>query len=434
MAILRIDKVPHEAAPTAVPEDGGRVSRDLPVPRCTAPGRWVRLVAGLGLIGLPAWFLAPRLWTVSSTRGIVNGSFIRLNAPIDGIVTLAPPDVMQPVEAGEALVRIEAAVIDRRQVDELQAEAGRLTERVAALRDRIQGTRALQQELIARGRRYQESMVAKVTRECEEARLTTSAAAITRDHRAFEARQEKTLVDRGFGSLRDLARARMDARVARLEADRARAAAARLEQQLESIRGGVFTGPGDSRNDVPYSQQRLHEVDLQILRDESEAREDAARLAEVHKQIGAEEERLRRRSSARLDAPTGGVVWTRSVAVGSPVTAGAEVLRMVDRSTLFVDALLSGRSIDEVRPGDPAIIRPLGSTAAIAGRVRCIAGESPIERSTAFELPRIDRNQVHVIIDPLRDASGGGTPEALPLGQRVEVDFPEGARSAMRLR
>jgi multidrug resistance efflux pump len=382
----------------------------------------------------------PSLWRVTSTQGVVNGHVIIMTSPIDGIVTLAPPPVMQAVTAGSTLVRIDTAIVDRRRLEELETDAATLTERVAALKDRIRAAELLEDELQASYQGYQDSMVRRVSHELEEARTAATAASVSSDQRASEERQERALFRRGFSSLREFSRMKSAAAVARAEAAGASATAARLAGQLESIKGGIFTGPGDSRNDVPYSRQRIHEIAMQRLHDESEIREQTVRIAQLNRQIHDESERVQRRSSYQLDAPVEGIIWHRSVAAGSPVGPQAELLRLVDRSTLFVDATLRARYIDDIRPGDRVVIRAVGSAVETAGRIRYILGESALDRSAAVDVPRSDPYEVHVIIDFSRDSAsagegtGAGALDAFPVGQRVDVDFPGASPSALRSR
>ncbi len=438
MALMQQHQSRERTAQPIVRVDSESASGPAPAARRLSPGRILRPIVGLGLIGLPSWFLIPSLWSVTSTQGVVNGHVIIMTAPIDGIVTLAPPPVMHPVTAGSTLVRIEAAVVDRRRLEELEADAATLTERVAALKERIRAVELLKDELQASYQGYQDAMVRRVSHELEEARTTATAASVSSDQRLSEERQERALFGRGFSSLREFGQAKAAATVARAGAAGTSATVARLAGQLESIKGGTFTGPGDSRNDVPYSRQRIHELAMQRLHDESEIREQTVRITLLNRQIRDEAERVQRRSSYQLDAPVEGIIWHRSVAAGSPVGPQAELLRLVDRSTLFVDATLRARYIDDIRPGDRVVIRAVGSAVETAGRIRYILGESAPDRSAAVDVPRSDPHEVHVIIDFSRDSAGAGTGagalDAFPVGQRVDVDFPGAFPSAMRSR
>ncbi len=430
VALMQQHQSRERTAQPIVRVDSESASGPAPAARRLSPGRILRPIIGLGLIGLPSWFLIPSLWSVTSTQGVVNGHVI--------IVTLAPPPVMHPVTAGSTLVRIEAAIVDRRRLEELEADAATLTERVAALKERIRAVELLKDELQTSYRGYQDAMVRRVAHELEEARTAATAAAVSSDQRLSEERQERALFGRGFSSLREFGQAKAAATVARAGAAGTSATVARLAGQLESIKGGTFTGPGDSRNDVPYSRQRIHEMAMQRLHDESEIREQTVRIALLNRQIRDEAERVQRRSRYQLDAPVEGIIWHRSVAAGSPVGPQAELLRLVDRSTLFVDATLRARYIDDVRPGDRVVIRAVGSAVETAGRIRYILGESALDRSAAVDVPRSDPHEVHVIIDFSRDSAGAGTGagalDAFPVGQRVDVDFPGAFPSTLRSR
>jgi hypothetical protein len=175
---------------------------------------------------------------------------------------------------------------------------------------------------------------------------------------------------------------------------------------------------------------------MQRLQDESEIREQTVRIDQLNRQIHEEGERVRRRSSYQLEAPVDGIVWHRSVAAGSPVGPQTELLRLVDRSTLFVDVTLRARYIDHIRLGDRVVIRAVGSDVETAGRIRYILGESAVDRSAAVEIPRPEPHEVHVIIDFIHDSKGAGAGsgalDAFPVGQRVDVDFPGASPSPLR--
>ena len=400
----------------------------------SSPWRFLRLTIGLGLIGLPTWFLMPTLWTVTSTQAVVNGHVIIMTSSIEGFVTLAPPPVLQPVATRSILARVDATVVDRGRLDELEAEAATLTECVAAIKDRIAAAESLKDDLETNYQNYLRSMIGRVSHELAEVRMAENAALVEAKQRAFEERQERALAARRFSSDRELTQANSAAAVSLAHAGQTTAAVARLACQLESIKGGTFTGPGDSRNDVPYSRQRIHDITIQRLRDDSEVREKTVRIAQLRRQIDQEQERIRHRSSYQLEAPVDGIVWQRSVAAGNPVTAQTELLRLVERSTLFVDALVSARYIDNIKPGDEVIIRAMSSTAQAAGRIRYVLGEDAVDSSSAVEVPRHDKLEVHVIIDFIRDSTQAQASSTRSWSVSASMSgFPGATRSALRL-
>jgi multidrug resistance efflux pump len=216
---------------------------------------------------------------------------------------------------------------------------------------------------------------------------------------------------------------------------RAGEAVARLTDQLDAMRKGTFTGPGDSRNDVPYSRQRIHEVTLQQLAEEARLREHQARIVELERRIASEQERLEKRSGSDVKAPVRGILWRQLVAPGSPVMQRTELLQLVDVSTLFVDATVNVKFADRIHPSDPVLVRLVGSDLEMRGTVRHVAGEGTLreDRSLAVQCAEESRHQVHVVID-LGTVPGGGDSNQFYVGRRVEVDFPNVAGSVLGLR
>jgi hypothetical protein len=62
MAILQQHRVSEGMAKPTVRADLGGTPRPELAARRATPGRILRLIVGLGLVGLPSWFLMPRLW------------------------------------------------------------------------------------------------------------------------------------------------------------------------------------------------------------------------------------------------------------------------------------------------------------------------------------------------------------------------------------
>jgi len=370
---------------------------------------------------------------VTSTEGVVNGQLITLRSPIEGIVTVQPPSVMQRVSAGSMLTQVDSTPVDRSRLEELKTEAATVAERLAALRDHMRSVESFRQGLVTKFNSYRSSMILRVSHELDEARSDEAAAEAVLRQRLYEVGQEQALHQRGFSSLRELTQARSSTEIARANAARAAAAVARVADQRESIKGGVFTGPGDSRNDAPYSQQRIHEIDMQQLRDQTQSREYSVRVAELDRQIRVEGERIQRLSSYAVKAPVDGIVWRRFASAGTSVAPQGELLELVDRSTLFVDAAVNGRYLDDIRPGDRVIIRQMGSNSLATGHIRCVLGEGVADRSSAVEALRPGPHEVHVIVDLSADSTGAGR-DRLQVGQRVEVRFPEASKSILRLR
>jgi hypothetical protein len=80
----------------------------------------------------------------------------------------------------------------------------------------------------------------------------------------------------------------------------------RLSQQLESLKRGIFIGEG--RNDVPYSQQRIDEVTIQLAELQFRERDLKARIVQLETQHDDEHARNRTLGYAVVRMPFEGVI------------------------------------------------------------------------------------------------------------------------------
>jgi multidrug resistance efflux pump len=398
-------------------------------------GKVLRRVLGLGLLGLPVWVVLPNLWSMTSTQAIVNARLITLTAPIAGVVATPLPPSGQVVKSGTVLLTIAGGGVDRGRLEELKTEAASLQERLAALTHHRAGLAKLKDQLTANVRDYQQAITQRIEHELAEAKAEAAATAEVLRQRAYEESQDQTLHARGIRSLRELNQARSAAEVARENHARATAAVARLQAQLDAMRQGTFTGPGDSRNDVPYSQQRIHEIMVQELDDEAKIREGTVRLAQLQRQIAVETEHIARWSRDQIKAPVDGTIWRPLVAPGSVVGPGTELLQLIDHASLFVDALVSEKALRRIHVGDRARVRLIGSTAEVSGTVRSIFGGALRDDPTLAAVPpTAGRGAAHVLIDLDRPARADSEFQRPPIGRRVEVRFGDEGRPQSRSR
>jgi multidrug resistance efflux pump len=402
-----------------------------------SPGRRVlRILIGLGLLGLPIWFLTPGLWTISSSQAIVNAELITLTSPIEGLVTQAPPSAGEFVTQGSVLVQVLAPQDHDKHLDELNSEAATVLARVVALKEHRSRAESLKHELANGFRKYKDSMVQRLTHELAEARSEAEAAEARLRQRESEEREELAIARRSMSSQRELNEARITTEVARRNLERSRTAVARLSDQLESMKDGVFTGPGDSRNDVPYSRQKIDDLTVQQLDDEERIQEEEARLAQLQRRIQTESSRVRQQSSYQLKAPSDGIIWRSYVTRDSSVAPQTSLVQILIASSSFVDASLPEKFADEIRPGDKVTIRLMGSSVEVPGTVKYLISEDARVKddTLAARTPELSRNEVHVIIDPCGGFSRDPEFNQYFVGRRAAVCFPGITRSVLHAR
>jgi multidrug resistance efflux pump len=393
-------------------------------------GRRIRVALGWALLGISGWLgvcwlLSPSLWNITSSQAVVNARIMTLHPPIEGTVAESPPPVGQAVTAGSPLLRIENPLADDSHVEELKTEAASLRQRVAALKKQYDGLEALKRRLKGNVRKYQAAAVRRLERRLEEAKALAAATDAFVQQRRYKRQQAELLVRGNSVSKQDAVTARLAAEAARSKAAQTQAVVRRLSDELEALRSGLYLGQGDAGNDVPYSQQRVHDLEIRQHDITAKIEEFAARAAQLRKQLRIETERLGRHQGAVLRAPIDGVVWRRPVKAGSPVTRQTPVLQLLDASDIFVDALVPAKYVGDIRPGDKVVIELIGAREQLPGTVQDVLGQVALaeDRALAAEVPKLAKREVHVLVafdgePPNRDRF-----HPYHIGQPVEVRF-----------
>jgi multidrug resistance efflux pump len=347
--------------------------------------RAVRVTVGLLLLTAGLVALLPTLTGYTSLDGTVNAPLGIISAPIEGTVTSNPPKVGSLVLSGAEVVGIRNDRVARTAEAHLESEFTAAKERLKALREQVTKLTELKQELQIRLREYQQASIRNVTQEIavREHRIS-SAQAQQKSAGADLARKERLGVT-GVVAGSSIEQARAASVTAENEGNIARTELDRLNQQLEALRRGIFVGEG--RNDVPYSQQRMDEVTIQLADAHFRERDIEARVAELKAQL--EQERLRNRTLryALVTMPFDGVIWRTSVVEGSNVIAGTELAQVVDCRDLFVDIIVSEVAYDEIYPGREADIRLLGRSESLHGKVLSVRGSAVVDEAVLAAKP-----------------------------------------------
>jgi multidrug resistance efflux pump len=397
-------------------------------------GRRIRFALGWALLGISvwlgvSWLLSPGLWHVTSSQAVVNARIMTLHSPIDGTMAQSPPPVGHAVTAGSPLLTIKNTLADDSHVEELKTEAASLRQRVAALKKEREGLEALKGRLAGNVRQYKAAAVRRLERRLEEAKALAEAADAFARHRRYKRDQEEILARGSSVSRQDMVTARLADDAAHSKAAQAQAVVRRLADDLEALRQGLCLGPGDAGNDVPYSQQRIDDLEIRQHDITAKIEEFAARAAQVRRQLQIETERLGQHQRAVLKAPIDGVVWRRPLKAGSPVTRQTPVLQLLDASDIFVDAVVPAKSVGEIRPGDPVVIQVIGTREEVPGTVQDVLGRVALaeDRALAAQVPKLGKGEVHVLV-----TFDGGPPNRdrfhpYHIGQPVEVRFTQRA-------
>jgi multidrug resistance efflux pump len=349
--------------------------------------RSVRIAVGLLLLIAGVLAVLPAMTGYTSLDGMVNAPISVVSAPIEGTVTSSPPKIGTALALGAELLGIRNDRIVRTAEAQIEADLSGAKERLAALREQHTRLSELEKDLRGRLQEYQEASIQNVAHEIAIRQHRISTAIAQRSSAQADFARKERLGTTGIVAGKDVEQARAASVTAENEGNIARTEMARLEQQLDAMRRGVFVGEG--RNDVPYSQQRMDEVTMQLADLQFREKDLEARILQLETQLDQERSRNRALRYAVLRMPFDGVIWRTNVVEGSNVIPGMELLQILDCRDLFVDILVPEVAYDEIYPGRDAEIRLLGRSASLEGQVTSVRGSAAVvdDVASAAKLP-----------------------------------------------
>jgi multidrug resistance efflux pump len=389
-------------------------------------GRLGRIGIGVGLLALALYVSWPHVVMLVGSEAVVNGRLIVVHSPIEGKVVTDPPPVGAEVASGEVVVVVENDRQNRSFLNELRTEHSTLVERLEALRRQEEELSRTRRELADRSSQFRQTRKAILDRQIEQAEAAVRAQRAVSEERQANLQRRQDLFTTGFASQATLDDAAADARLASERLAEAELAVKRLKEERAAAEQGVFVDT--SQNDVPYSRQRSDEIELRQQDLRARRREYEIRAAQIDNQIVIEEERLAVAQRSVQRAPSRSVVWQRSVAKGTDVVVGGELLQLLDCDDLFLEVMLDQRHFDAVRPGQRTSVRLIGSDTPLDGVVRTVRGNATSARDTLAVARPGEQHQrelaVTVAVNPQQLAGVTGTFCSVGRSARVSFDTP----------
>lgn len=366
------------------------------------------LTAGSAVVLLSVF--AERALYRTSVQAVLNAPRIQLVAPVEGSVDSVLVGMGDAVLVGQRIVTLRPDRWSNDGAGTLGVRVALLRERVAILARQLESLVDLEASLRERAAAYRRTQIVRL-----EAELS---AAVAR-HR------ERTLALQQGESLRAVDGVTV-ADVERLRADAASAESTvkRLTAALASARHGVVVD--ESGQDAPYSQQRLDQLVIDIAR--LRAERDALK-AEGHALSSGMVATDTIAGGAVVTAPATGVLWGSVATAGARVARGEPVATLVDCTKVYLEATVTPRDGDALRPGEPVLIHFAGQSREYRGTVRAVRGAGVrAEDDGAATLPnstRTDDSHVIIAIDPSVATSTAGT--FCQVGRLAKVTFAEHA-------
>lgn len=371
--------------------------------------RAARLLLALVIVVCLSSVAATRVLYQTSIEAVVNAPRTQIEAPTDGILGDFAVEPGRTVKTGALLFQIRRDEFSRGTEDELGVRIQTARDRVTALEEQITGLRSIRDSLQTRVRGFRASWVLQLE--------ATSAAA---DARSQERAQNETrvLALRGAnGSTQvDVERARSDALIAAAEAASAKSA-------LDAARRGIVTAQGAM--DVPYSQQRVDELAVQITNLVAQFTLASSELREMERTTTSAVADSATDGTIPIRTNVDGVVWAAPFSKGAHVQKGTTLMTLIDCSQLYLDATINPHQQDKIEPGAQVRLRFAGSSQEFPGKVEYVRGGGLREDGQAVAQLTLDnrRNDSHAIIKVDQAAIGATPGNFCQVGRSAKVIF-----------
>jgi len=336
--------------------------------------RFVRLLLALFLIGTAVWAFVPYVTHRVAASAFVNSELVRVTAPFTGRVSQSLPRKGDLIESSVSISLVEALSVDRRHLLDLQLQytlakgAGELASR------QLREIAAFDAELGKRVEAYRLAVVDQIRHEADEAEAERAGCLKELRQRNEIGLRMTTLTEAGLASSIRSAEAHVNEEGTSTRCAVAATRVDRLQVELDAAGRGVFLRGG--ANDVSYSQQQRDHLILRQQELEMRALQESARVSQLTAEIDAERDRIERLDHYRPVLPAGHVVWSTAASPGSAVTEGQPILDLADCERRFVAVELQERDFEQIKTGDTAAVRLVGSNEWREGVVRQIRGSA----------------------------------------------------------
>jgi len=396
------------------------------------------VLVGVLAIGLGGWASTAEISGALIAQGsvVVDSNVKKVQHPTGGVVGEVRAHDGDRVKAGDILVRLDETVtranlsIVTKGLNELYARKARL----AAERDGAD-TLAVPHELAGNvnDRDFNEALASerklfelrRTARLGQKEQLQQRVKQLQEQITGLTAQQdakskEMTLIDQELQGVRDLWAKNLVQlnRLTSLE---------REEARLQGERGSLIAAAAEAKGKIAEIQLQILQVDQEFTSDVAkELRETDSKIGEYVERKVTAEDQLRRTD---IRAPQDGVVFQSTAnTVGGVVTAGDPIMLVVpETDTLLVEAKVEPRDIDQVKLGQPVVLRfsafNMRTTPELNGTVSRIAADTNSDQRTgqSYYLVRISMTAQEV------ERLGAGV--KLTPGMPVEAFIQTGERT-----
>ncbi|MGJ5133301.1 MULTISPECIES: HlyD family secretion protein [unclassified Bradyrhizobium] len=334
--------------------------------------RVARIFIGILLLAGGLYILVGEHFAGTSGDATVNARLYVVRAPIEGRVTLGVSNIGARVNAGELMAEIVDDRFDTTRLLNLERDRDEqkiALKRVPAQRSALEQARAA---FAAQSANYKTGRVRQIAARIAEAKAAEDAAAARLKLADLTFTRANELKERGVQTVAGLDQASASLDIAKQDLESAKQRTNYVETELGSAQSGVFIG--DSYNDVPFSMQRIHELDLRLAELAVDEQQIQSRLVQYEQQINAERVRINRLTSATLRARVLGMAWDFLVDDGEYARRGQDLVKLVDCNSLVVTASVPESLYARLSIGAPVQFRLFGDDRIFDGTVTRLGG------------------------------------------------------------
>jgi multidrug resistance efflux pump len=385
--------------------------------------RFARILLASILFGVSAWAFAPYLKYRIAPSAFINAELLRVTAPIAGRLTQDLPRKGEFVAQPEKVTLIDSMAPDRRHLLDIERQYSTSKENAELARKQLDEIAAINVELDARIGAYRDGMIGRLRHEVEEAEAERNGCLAEISQRIDVGSRMKALVEAGTASPIRTAEALAIQEATSTRCHMAKARVQRLEVELRAAQDGVYLTDGAS--DVPYSQQQrdhliLRRQDLQTL-----LLQETGRISQLTDELAEERNRMARIDHYDLTLPPSHVIWSVAASPGSAVIEGQTLLDLADCGSRFVAVELPARDFEQIKAGDRAAVRLIGSNDWTEGKVRQVRGSAARadDRLLAAQVPVPNAGNIAVEVSLERDLTPADGNGFCDIGRMAEVRF-----------
>ena len=385
--------------------------------------RLARLALAVLLIGTAGWAFLPYVTHRVAASAFVNSELVRVTAPFAGKLTNALPRQGDFIDNARSVNLIEALSPDRRHLFDLQLQYAMAKKTGELAEQHLKEIASLDADLAKRTETYRLAIVNQISHEGLEAEAERAGCLEELKRRDDVGLRMDTLTK--FDRPRNLFRRSACHRARSLNPLRCRGRARRPDQGRAG-RSAQRCVLAQRYQRCPVLPAAAGESDASPAR---VANPGAARIGAFHAT------RRRHRGGARAhrtarQLPAGAAGGPCSVvdncSPGSAVTEGQTILDLADCEHRFVAVDLPERDFEQIKTGDVAAVRLVGSNEWQEGQVRQIRGSAARadDRLFAAQIPSPGPATITVEVSLPADVARNDGANFCGIGRLAEVRFP----------